>query len=315
MDSQREVRPEVQERETNDASRHFPMTQTSSGEVGSRTSTRTRGSLSSRVRARTIAWLSSLTLGAACVLGVVSFAFPFLSPPDGAEQGGMTLGAMSHATDAPLLLILMIVLCLGAILSNLQGKAMNSKTVAVLGILTAINAALRAIPGPAGFAAVFMLPVLCGYTYGASFGFLLGALSLLVSALLGAGVGPWLPFQMFATGWVGMSSAWLPKMRRWPRGEVVLLAIWGVVWGLLFGAIMNIWFWPYVYQPHDSGIYWQPGTAFLESLRRYVLFYATTSLWWDLGRAGGNFALLILFGSPLLRLLRRFGRRLQFEMT
>ena len=261
-----------------------------------------------------MSWLSSLTLAAACVVGIVSFAFPFLSPPAEAGQGGMTLGAMSHATDAPLLLIVMIVLCLGAILSNLQRAAMNSKTVALLGVLVAINATLRAVPGPAGFAAVFMLPVLCGYTYGAAFGFLLGALSLLVSALLGAGVGPWLPFQMFATGWVGMTSAWLPRMRRWPHAEVILLATWGLIWGLLFGAIMNIWFWPYVYQPSDSSMYWQPGVALLESLKRYAVFYATTSLWWDLGRAGGNFLLLLLFAAPLLRLLRRFRRRLRFEL-
>ncbi len=259
-------------------------------------------------------WLNVLTLAAICFVGVISFLFPFLSPPPMTPQGSTTSGTMSHATDAPLVLVVMIVLCLGAMLSSLQRKEMNSKTIAALGILMSINAALRAVPGPAGFAAVFMLPILCGYTYGATFGFLLGALSLLVSALLGAGVGPWLPFQMFATGWVGMTSAWLPKMRRWPRLEVGVLATWGVLWGLLFGAIMNIWFWPYVYQPQISGSYWQPGLGLLESLKRYAVFYATTSLWWDLGRAGGNFLLILLFGIPVLRVLRRFGRRFRFEM-
>jgi energy-coupling factor transport system substrate-specific component len=92
-----------------------------------------------------------------------------------------------------------------------------------------------------------------------------------------------------------------------------MLAAWGAVWGLLFGAIMNIWFWPYVYQPQSADMHWQSGLGLVESLKRYGVFYATTSLWWDLGRAGGNVALLLLFGAPVLRLLRRFGRRFHFE--
>ena len=48
---------------------------------------------------------------------------------------------------------------------------------------------------------------------------------------------------------------------------------------------------------------------------RYAAFYLTTSLWWDLGRAIGNFLLILLFGVPILRLLRRFQRRFRFEMV
>ncbi len=102
------------------------------------------------------------------------------------------------------------------------------------------------MPGPAGFSAIFVLPVLAGYAYGPTFGFLLGALSLLVSALIGGGVGPWLPYQMFATGWMGMLSGFLPNMRRLGKWEPVILAVWGGALGLLFGAIMNIWFWPFL---------------------------------------------------------------------
>jgi len=262
--------------------------------------------------ARGRAWLDNAILVAASLVGVASFLFPFLAPPDRSGKAGTAQG-LSHASDAPLLLIIMVVLCLGAILSSLQSRRMNSKIVAVLGILTAINSVLRAVPGPAGFAAVFVLPILCGHAYGAAFGFLLGALSLLVSALLGAGVGPWLPFQMFAAGWMGMSSAWLPNLERRPRLEMAMLAAWGFLWGLLFGAMMNIWFWPYVYQPQDAGMYWQPSIGLIESLKRYALFYATTSLWWDLGRAGGNLLLILFLGAPVLRVLRRFGRRFQFE--
>jgi len=48
---------------------------------------------------------------------------------------------------------------------------------------------------------------------------------------------------------------------------------------------------------------------------RYAVFYVTTSLWWDLGRAAGNVLLIGLFGLPVLRLLRRFGRRFYFQVA
>ena len=104
---------------------------------------------------------------------------------------------MAHASDAPLLFVLLLVLCLVAVFASLTGRQMTSKLVALLGILTALNAMLRTMPGPAGFSAMFLLPILAGYCYGPTFGFLLGALSLLVSAFIGGGVGPWMPYQMF----------------------------------------------------------------------------------------------------------------------
>ena len=182
----------------------------------------------------------------ASAIGAVAFVAPFFSLETALPGDG---GALSHAADAPFFLILLIVICLGAVLLNLSAGQMNTRTVAVLGILTAFNAVLRALPGPGGFNAIFFLPILAGHVYGATFGFLLGSLALLVSALLGGGVGPWLPFQMFATGWVGMLGAFVPNLPRHPRREVILLATWGLLLGLLFGAIMNLWFWPFIVRP------------------------------------------------------------------
>ncbi|MCJ7619127.1 MAG: ECF transporter S component, partial [Anaerolineae bacterium] len=174
-------------------------------------------------------------------------------------------------------------------------------------------AALRLIPGPAGFTAMLFLPILCGYAFGADFGFLLGALSLLVSAIITGGMGPWLPYQMFSAGWMGMASAWLPQLRRFGRAEVLMLALWGAALGLLFGAIMNLWFWPYLMDLGPSSTQWQPGSGAWATLGRYAAFYLATSLWWDMGRALGNLLLILLFGVPILRVLRRFQARFQFS--
>jgi energy-coupling factor transport system substrate-specific component len=255
--------------------------------------------------------LSGLILTLATALGVVAFLYPFFSPRRVSGQA-----FMAHSTDAPLVFLVLLLLCVVVIISSLETGQMNSKIIAVLGILVAINAVLRLIPGPAGFTAMLFLPILCGYAYGADFGFLLGALSLLVSAIVTGGMGPWLPYQMFSAGWMGMASAWLPRLNRFGRVEVVMLALWGAVLGLVFGAIMNLWFWPYLANVAASyDTQWQPGSGLWATLGSYAAFYVTTSLWWDMGRAIGNLLLILLFGAPVLHLLRRFQRRFRFEMA
>ncbi|MFN2168356.1 MAG: ECF transporter S component [Anaerolineae bacterium] len=253
--------------------------------------------------------LNAAILAVASLIGLGSFFYPFFAP-----RQVESFGAAAHAQDAPLIFLLLIVLCLGAVLSSLSAGEMNAKLIAVLGVLTAANAVLRGVPGPAGLTLVFILPILCGYAYGPTFGFLLGVFSLAVSAFLGFGVGPWLPFQMLSAGWVGLLSGWLPRMERHPRTEAVLLAFWGLLLGFGFGVLMNVYFWPYVFSPGQSQMYWQPGLSLIESLQRYAVFYAVTSLWWDVARAAGNFVLLLLFAAPILRLLRRFQQRFFFEV-
>jgi len=253
--------------------------------------------------------LNAAILAVASLIGLGAFLYPFLT-----SQQATGIGAMAHANDAPLIFVALVVLCLGAVLSSLSAGTLNAKLVAVLGILTAANAVLRGIPGPAGFTLVFVLPILCGYVYGPTFGFLLGVFSLAVSAFIGFGVGPWLPYQMFSAGWVGMLSGWLPRLRRHPRVEVGMLALWGTLLGLAFGALMNVWFWPFVFSSSQSQIYWEPGLGLVETLRRYLLFYAVTSLWWDILRAAGNLLLMLFFGAPILRLLRRFQQRFFFQV-
>ena len=262
------------------------------------------------MRRRLQRWLSAGIMGAASLVGLGAFLYPFFLP-----GGPAPSGMMAHTADAPLLFVVLVVLCLTAVFASLGGGQMTSKLTAVLGILTALSAVLRAVPGPAGFNAIFLLPILAGYCYGPTFGFLLGALSLLVSALIGGGVGPWLPYQMFTTGWVGLLSGCLPEFRRHRGWEPVMLAVWGALLGLFFGAIMNVWFWPFLSSGTQADQTWRPGMAIWPTLRNYLTFYVTTSLWWDAWRAGGNALLILLFGRAVLRVLRRFRNRFRFDIV
>jgi energy-coupling factor transport system substrate-specific component len=253
-------------------------------------------------------FVPALILVLASLLGLVAFLSPFWQVS--VQQGGAI--AAAHGSDSLLMLVLLSTLALAAVIANLQTGQMSSKTLAVLGALAAVGAMLRFIPGPAGFSAIFFLPILAGYAFGAQFGFLTGVITLLASAFLTGGVGPWLPYQMFASGWVGAAAGLLPHPRLNSRSELLMLSAAGFAMGLLYGAVMNLWFWPFVFRPELAAQYWRPGTGIFETLRRYALFYVVTSLFWDVWRGLGNAALLLLFGAPVLRLLRRYEQRFRF---
>ena len=226
----------------------------------------------------------------------------------------------AHGNETPLLYILLLTLCLVVLLYEVQGGAVKSRQVALLGVLVAINSVLRfieiAIPGPGGFTPIFFLIIMTGVVFGGRFGFLMGALTLFVSALITGGVGPWLPGQMFTAGWMGMSAALCrPLLERLhlsgKKAEIWLLMGVGAVWGLAYGAIMNLWAWPFVAGPADQ--YWAPGVGLLETLHRYGVYYLVTSLAWDLAGSAGNVLLIGIFGAPTLKALRRFEQRLVFR--
>ncbi len=248
-------------------------------------------------------------------IGVIAFIYPFLVP----SVRDTTLG-QAHANDAPLLITALVGLCFVVLLLEVQGQAVNAKFVALLGVLVSMNALLRfldvAIPGPGGLSPIFFLIIVTGYVYGARFGFLMGALTLLVSTLITGAVGPWLPYQMFTAAWVGLSAPLCrPAVRAFggvgQRLEVFVLAGFAGLWGILFGIIMNVWFWPFAVGPTDQ--YWEPGISFVEIVGRYAGFYVATSLAWDVLRAVGNVLLMLVFGAAALRALRRFHRRFAFS--
>lgn len=274
--------------------------------------------------------LRLLTYGLTSLVGLGAFLYPFWLP----EVTQQVNGVSAHANDSALMMTLLVGLCFVVLLLEVQQDAVGAKTIALLGVLVAINATLRfietAIPGPGGFSPVFLLIVLGGYVFGGGFGFLLGALTLLVSALVTGGVGPWLPYQMVAAGWVGLTAplcrpiaAALERIfsthpapgatRQAPGVELWTLAVFAAYWGLLYGAIMNLWFWPFAVGP--AQMHWTPGVGAWETVQRYLVFYVVTSLAWDLARAAGNLLLVAVAGAALLRVLRRFQRRFAFVYT
>ncbi len=248
---------------------------------------------------------SVLALGSVFVVGVVAFGWPFVVDPGSALDS-------SHSGDAPLVFVVLLPLLAAVVLAELTSGGMDAKAVAMLGMLAAVGGALRALgPGTAGLEPTFVVIVLGGRVFGRGFGFVLGAVTLFVGALITGGVGPWLPFQMLAAGWVGFFAGTLPALRG--RAEVLLLAAYAAAASLLYGMVMNLWFWPFAtYGPEVSYVAGDPVAA---NGGRYLLFYVTTSLPWDIGRAVLCLLVVLLAGSALLRALRRAARRAAFDAS
>ena len=260
--------------------------------------------------------LQRASLVAANLIGLGAFLWPFVLP---AAVGGR----QAHDLDAPVILVLLLA-CLGAVLFLQLGRGgMGPKAVALIGVLGAAMVALR-LPGfIAGFSAMFIIVLVAGNAFGPSFGFVLGAIGTFASGLFIGGLGPWLPFQMVAVGWVGMGAGLIPrgglgrtarKKRSggW-RSRLGYLAAYGFVSGIAFGLIINLWFWPYA--AGSSNVGWAPEATALVNLGRYLRFYVVTSLGWDLFRAIGNAALVVLLGRPLLGSLDRAARRMNLRVT
>lgn len=248
---------------------------------------------------------ATVVLGLASLAGLVAFCWPLFVAPEPSMTG--------QAPTAPMVFMLILPIVVAVVLTELAAGRMDAKVLAMLGVLSAVNAVLRPLgAGTAGIELVFFLLVLAGRVFGPGFGFTLGTISLFASALLTAGVGPWLPFQMLASAWIGLGAGLLPRRLR-GRAELMLLAGYAAVASYLYGALMNLSFWPYALGP-DTPLSYLPGAPVTENLHRFLLFnLATSALGWDTVRAIVTAVATLLVGPLVLTTLRRAARRASFD--
>ncbi|HUR78593.1 MAG TPA: ECF transporter S component [Acidimicrobiales bacterium] len=217
---------------------------------------------------------------------------------------------VAHSQDAPLIFAALLPCLIAIVLSEMTAGRIDTKALAMLGVLSALGAVLRPIgAGTGGIETMLFLLILSGRVYGPGFGFVLGATAMFTSALLTAGVGPWLPFQMLGASWVGLGAGLLPRARG--RLEIALLSVYGVVSAYAFGFLLNLWFWPF--GSADTELAFVPGAAVFANLHRFLLFsVATSAIGWDTGRAITNVIAIVVLGPTILVTLRRAARRAAF---
>ncbi len=250
-----------------------------------------------------IAPRSVLVLSVASVAGLMMLCWPLLVHVHTGER-----------VDPPFLFLGLLPVVIAVVLAELNEGGLDPRVLAILGVLSAVNAILRGIsPGLAGVELTFFLLILAGRVFGPGFGFVLGCTSLFASALMTAGVGPWLPYQMLCSAWVGMGAGLLPR-RVTGRAEIAMLAAYGVFAAYAFGILMNLSGWPFLagiaVAGHAGSLSFDPGAPLLDNLHTFAVYTLLTSTGsWDTIRAITNAVAIVVLGPAIMSTLRRASRR------
>lgn len=270
-----------------------------------RTVTRRTGSdLAVPLRLRSV-----VVLTIASVAGLMMLVWPLLLETTPGDR-----------VDPPFVFTALLPLVVVVVLAEFSEGGMDSRVLAVLGVLSAVNAIFRALgAGTAGIELVFFLLILAGRVFGPGFGFVLGCTSLFASALLTAGVGPWLPYQMLIAAWVGMGAGLLPRRAR-GRREIAFLVVYAVVACYAYGLLMNLTSWPFflgVMAPGNEGsLGYVAGDPMWDNLHRFAIYTLVTSTGgWDTGRAITTSIALVVLGPAVLTTLRRVSRKVVVEQV
>jgi len=241
--------------------------------------------------------MMSPSLAVLSIAGVALFTWPFT---------GLALPADSAA------IALTVAGILALTLVGVGTHQLDNRRLALLAVIAALDSALRLalVTGIAGFSPVFFLILCAGFVYGPSFGFLAGALSLLTSALVTGGVGPWLPYEVFAAGWVGAAAGLFGGSRQHLPGRtaIITLAVAGFLLGYAYGAATDVYDWSVFYRG-VPGLGWSTGIGPGDAVSHFARFYLATSLAWDTFRAVGNAVMVLLLGPPVIAAMARFRSR------
>lgn len=241
---------------------------------------------------------SRITIFAIALISISLFCWPLvIQVPD---QTGLAQGAF----------IILMPLLVALIYIEYSSGGIDSRQLALLGVMTALNAVARLLgAGVAGIETAFFLILIGAYVFGSGFGFLLGSVSLMVSALISGGVGPWLPFQMMAAGLVGLGAGLIPRM----KFEKLALIGYAIFASFAYGILMTLWNWPYL-AGVGSDVSYTAGAGVLENIRRLFAYdLLTGGALWNLGRAITTSVLIAVTAPALLATLRRAAGRAGVE--
>ena len=186
--------------------------------------------------------------------------------------------------------LLILLECMLPFFLIFEGRRPQARELVLIAVLVALNVA--------GRAAFFMLPefkpvvamtILAGVAFGGETGFLVGAMTMLVSNMLFS-QGPWTPWQMFAMGIIGWLAGILYRKGVLRRSKLSL-CIFGVIAStVIFGGIMN----------PASALMWSESISW-----KIILSYYITGIPVDLVRAVATFVFLWLGAEPMLEKLDR----------
>jgi energy-coupling factor transport system substrate-specific component len=192
---------------------------------------------------------------------------------------------------------IIMVIALVCLYLGFERSAASVREIGVIAVLAAVAAAVGVPAFIPGVRPTTFLVIVSGLVFGPGAGFMVGATAALIANFF-RGQGPWTPVQMLAWGAVGVSAGWLGLFDA--RVGRTGMSIFSFAWGYLFGWLVDLWFWTCFVQPLN----WQT----------FLATYAASFLF-DTLHAAGNVAFYLICGPQVIKVLRRFQRKVVFTVN
>jgi len=189
-----------------------------------------------------------------------------------------------------LIALLVLLECMLPFFLVFEGRKPQTRELVVIAVLSAIAVA--------GRTALFMLPqfkpvlalvIISGVALGGETGFLVGAVTMLVSNML-LGQGVWTPWQMFSAGIIGWLAGVLFRKGLLRRTRMALCVFGALATIVLYGGVMNL-----------SSLL----TSAITLTPQAVLSYYITGFPMDCVHAAGTVLFLWLAAEPMMEKLDR----------
>lgn len=166
----------------------------------------------------------------------------------------------------------------------------QAREIVIIAVLSAIAVAGRAafffIPQFKPMAAVVIITGVC---FGAESGFLVGAVSALISNFF-FGQGPWTPWQMFCFGIIGFLAGVFYKFGIIKKTKVSLCVFGAIVTFFIYGGIINL---------SSAMLFFSDIT-----MKSLMAVYAS-ALWFDIIHASATAFFLFFLSQPMIEKLDR----------
>lgn len=173
-----------------------------------------------------------------------------------------------------------------------ERRPLAARELVMIAVLAAV-AAISRIPFasiPSVQPTTFVI-IMAGLVFGGKTGFVVGAMAAFISNLF-LGQGPWTPWQMYAWGFIGLCSGLFKNQKE--RTKPIALAIFGLISGILFGWVMNLWIVVGILRNFE----WS----------EFLALYAA-SFYFDLAHGLTTAFLLLAFANRWIQILGRFQRK------
>lgn len=210
---------------------------------------------------------------------MLRIVLPFIVMPALVLAGAMVFSGNQH------LIISLGMACMALLffLTGFEKRKTGGRRMVIVSVMTALCIVGRFIPL---FKPITALTVITAMYLGGEAGFLVGALSALLSNFY-FGQGPWTPFQMLAWGFIGLIAGGLAsrlKKHRW------LLMIFGAAAGMVYSLMMDVWsvLW------YAGGLDWSLYAASVAAALPHTILYAVS-----------NFVFLFCLAKPFGEKLER----------